>query len=354
MAQTVETVNKVDVISIPTVTITGTVSSNAGTNLNTSALALEVGGNLASTKLNTDSIKTAVEIIDNAISGNEMQVDIVTIPALSVGTNTIGKIIITDSGGDANTHDGHLQTINYYESISHSIPPGFTIERARGRKTGIGAGSYTLLEEATFIQPSTDTQMYIQSASANDTAAGTGIQQITIEYFSLAWGNKKTTTVLTNGVSQVALSVSDIYRIHKMYANRVGSLGNAAGLITLTNQATNILYGQISQYNAFMQRCIFYIGNGKRVTCTEGIFGSGTSGGVIGRLFASEVDASNNIVPRARIIFEVADSQIVYPFHISETIENPNNLRLAIGLAVTGVTSNQTATGTLKGFEEPL
>ncbi len=38
---------QVDVESIGTVTITGTVTANAGTNLNTSALALESGGNLA-------------------------------------------------------------------------------------------------------------------------------------------------------------------------------------------------------------------------------------------------------------------------------------------------------------------
>ena len=38
------------------VTASGTVTANAGTNLNTSALALETGGNLASVKTNTDKI----------------------------------------------------------------------------------------------------------------------------------------------------------------------------------------------------------------------------------------------------------------------------------------------------------
>jgi len=48
---------------------------NAGTNLNTSALALET---------TASAIKTAVEIIDNAIAGNEMQVDIVSAPTITV------------------------------------------------------------------------------------------------------------------------------------------------------------------------------------------------------------------------------------------------------------------------------
>jgi len=77
-------------------TVTGSVTADAGTNLNTSALATsakqladdhnvtvsnqisgfatEAGGNLASIKTNTDdlsSIKTAVEILDNFISGTK-------------------------------------------------------------------------------------------------------------------------------------------------------------------------------------------------------------------------------------------------------------------------------------------
>jgi hypothetical protein len=61
--------------------VSGTITANAGTNLNTSSLALET--------TNT-SIKNAVEIIDNAIVGNEMQVDVVA--SLPAGTNAIGKL----------------------------------------------------------------------------------------------------------------------------------------------------------------------------------------------------------------------------------------------------------------------
>ncbi len=49
--------------------------------------------NLSSTD-NTvlDNIKTAVEKIDNCISGNEAQVDVVTLPSLPTGSNTIGTV----------------------------------------------------------------------------------------------------------------------------------------------------------------------------------------------------------------------------------------------------------------------
>ena len=63
------------------VTVTGSVTANAGTNLNTSALALESGGNLA-------AAVTSLALLDNAVAGNEFQVDIVS-SALPTGAATL-------------------------------------------------------------------------------------------------------------------------------------------------------------------------------------------------------------------------------------------------------------------------
>ncbi len=74
-----------------TVTISGTVTANAGTNLNTSTLALESGGNLAA--------------IRGAVSGTEMQVDVVA--ALPAGTNNIGDVdVLSVVPGTAATNLG--------------------------------------------------------------------------------------------------------------------------------------------------------------------------------------------------------------------------------------------------------
>ena len=54
-------------------------------------------------------------------------------------------------------HDGHIQTLGFHEGIGHLSTNGdITVERAMGRKTGIGTGAFTLLEEAAFVQPSGD------------------------------------------------------------------------------------------------------------------------------------------------------------------------------------------------------
>ena len=51
-----------------------------------------IEGLLTTIDADTDAIKTAVEILDNAISGNEMQVDVITLPSLPTGSNTIGTV----------------------------------------------------------------------------------------------------------------------------------------------------------------------------------------------------------------------------------------------------------------------
>lgn len=248
------------------------------------------------------------------------------------------------------THAGHVKTMGFKEAIGHGVTnTGIVIERASGKKTGIGVGDYALLESHAFVQPAANTQMYVQSDDAQDAAAGSGIQLITIEYFSSAWGARKKVNVIPNGTNQVTLSVADIFRIHKIY----GAEGHSAqGNITITNQAADVLYGQIDANHTYMERCIFYVAENETVTCTSAILGSITSGGVEIRLFATEEDADGNTITRARLPFEIAAGTLHASFAVSETVKNPNNNRISLGLVVkaAGAAANQTATGALKGY----
>ena len=93
-------------------TITGTVTANAGTNLNTSALALESGGNLASIKTNTDtiasdttSIQTAVELIDDTVYTDGSGTPSKGLAVMGTdGTNP--QILSTNASGHLNIADG--------------------------------------------------------------------------------------------------------------------------------------------------------------------------------------------------------------------------------------------------------
>ena len=254
------------------------------------------------------------------------------------------------SGGVPAYHDAHLKVLGYHERIGHL---GDDVERANGSKSGIGAGGFTIIESNDFIQPSADTQMYLQSTDAQDAAAGTGAQQITIEYFSLAWGARKSVRVVPTGTGQVTISVSDIYRIHKVYTNKGAS---AAGDISITNLAETVLYGQIDSDRTTMERCIFYVAENEIVTCTEASASSVTSGGVEVRLVASAEDSEGNIIPRVRVPVEVVSGGLYVPFVVSEAVANPNNLRIALLLVVqiASPAGGQRVTGHMKGFKQPM
>lgn len=69
---------------------TGKLWTTALTDTELRATPVPVSGTI--TETNSNAIKTAVETIDNAISGSEMQVDVVTLPSIPAGTNNIGDV----------------------------------------------------------------------------------------------------------------------------------------------------------------------------------------------------------------------------------------------------------------------
>ena len=250
-------------------------------------------------------------------------------------------------------HDGHLKTLGLHESIGHGATNGSIMkELASGDKEGIGTGAFTIVERFVFIQPATDTQMYLQSDDAQDNAAGTGAQQITITYFNLAW-EKNTVTVVPTGVTQVTISVADIYRIHSVIVNKGSS---AAGNITITDAGETTLYGEIAIYKTYMERCIFYVATGETVSATSGVFGCTTSGGVQFVVAASEQDASGNVVTRARIPFKMEAGILKSKFEHPESVSNPDGLRIAILVAVTAASGApaQKASAWMGGFTESI
>jgi hypothetical protein len=102
----------VNIDTAPNLTFTNTsFTANAGTNLNTSALALESGGNLAgiNTKLPSGLTVTSTRLLVDG-SGVTQPVSITTLPALGTGTNNIGSI--TDITGTVSLPTGAATSVN--------------------------------------------------------------------------------------------------------------------------------------------------------------------------------------------------------------------------------------------------
>lgn len=126
------------------VTVTGSITANAGTNLNTSALALEA---------TLQSVKTAVETIDNAIAGSEMQVDVVG--SLPSGSNTIGNVKLTDGTDVADILD-----------LANSNPLTVAIVDASGDQiTSFGSGTQYTEDVAAAADPVGTMSMAVRADS---------------------------------------------------------------------------------------------------------------------------------------------------------------------------------------------
>jgi hypothetical protein len=110
--------------------VSGTVTANAGTNLNTSTLALEAGGNLA-------AAATSLGLLDNAVDGNYLNVNLniagtdVTGGAGAVGATTQRVTLASDDPAVTS-----LQLID--NAVSGA---GFNITQVNGETIDVGAGT---------------------------------------------------------------------------------------------------------------------------------------------------------------------------------------------------------------------
>lgn len=190
--------------------ITGTVTANAGTNLNTSSLALEAGGNLAAIKAKTDNIPalgqaladasvpvilpsatittltppaaitgfatsakqdTIISHVDGlealattiagAVSGTEMQTDIVG--ALPAGTNTIGKLA-ANSGVDI----GDVDVTSVPRSLMGPAQPGTAIDSYTHAAINLAAAADQVL-----VSSAANKQIWVYGISFVVNVAGT-------------------------------------------------------------------------------------------------------------------------------------------------------------------------------------
>jgi hypothetical protein len=115
---------------------------------------------------------------------------------------------------------------------------------AVGRNTAVVATRTDLWNVGgTYVFPPAPTQMSVVSTSANDSAAGTGTRTLFILYLDNLY-NQQVTSVTMNGVTPVLTTPTNILRILKVFTATAGSLGAAAGNITVSNGGNT--YAQIS------------------------------------------------------------------------------------------------------------
>jgi len=157
--------------------VSGTVTANAGTNLNTSALALETGGNLASIKADADSILSGIGAISDAAysgSGSGSEIAILkkivaqlaaTIStsiasALPAGTNVIGHVI-ADSGSTT-----AVTSLPALPSGSNLIGNVELVDGAGTNKATISAGGALKVDGSSVTQPVSASSLPLPTGAA--------------------------------------------------------------------------------------------------------------------------------------------------------------------------------------------
>ena len=89
------------------------------------------------------------------------------------------------------------------------------------------------LRRTAYTEQTSNAQRSFASASANDTGAGTGAQQIVLTYFTSTGSGPHTETITLAGTSTANTVATDICFVEKIQVSRVGSGGVNAGIITM-------------------------------------------------------------------------------------------------------------------------
>jgi hypothetical protein len=160
----------------------------------------------------------------------------------------------------------------------------------RDGRTASSAATPAPCRQTAYTEPTSAGQRSIASASANDTAAGTGARTVKITYYKNTGGTVTGPfyeTLTLNGTTGVNTAASDIYYIEDMTVLTVGSGGTNAGIITLYTQINKggTAIGTVAASTGHTEWAHHYVPSGKTCSIT-GVYlalagGGSTSGGVL-------------------------------------------------------------------------
>lgn len=225
--------------------------------------------------------------------------------------------------------------------------------------SSITATGFVILASNILSQPTIGQRMNVVSSSINDSSVGTGAQQITIDYFTIPSGTtgweKKQEIVTLNGITTVKTVNSDIYRIDRVYVNRVGSNGLSVGNITIKDTTDTLLFSQIDIGENIMLRAIHYVPKLYKCVLSDMMMSAVTNGSIIFRLFITEENTSGNTVTIGQLSIQLnGPDSIDRTFGLPIVVSNPNAKNISLGIAVKSGSGTQTGSATIRFHDHPI
>lgn len=244
----------------------------------------------------------------------------------------------------------------FYALASLQTIPGTQVYHKVGFNDTIPSTTFIILSNVTSAAspanfPAAAQQMQLVSSSASDTGAGTGAQQILIDYLTSpgsASGFKRfTETVTLNGTTPVNTVAMDIYRIERISISRAGVTLTAAGNISLQSVGGATTFERIEAGTNASRTLIHFIPRGFQSLTTDMMVGTTTSGGVRFVLEASVEDSAGNVSFFGQKEVGFADGNFNRSFNTPIRVTNPNNKEMFFIVATKGISANQAASGSM-------
>lgn len=138
------------------------------------------------------------------------------------------------------------QTLGVYPSYPDNTPTPRSFSPIWGL-VATAAVTTVAVRYTTYTEQTTNGQRSFASASANDTAAGTGARQLRLVYFDQNMAGPFEETVTLNGTTRVVTVATNICFIEDIEITSVGSGGSNAGIISLfTLPAAGVAFATIA------------------------------------------------------------------------------------------------------------
>ena len=160
------------------------------------------GTSLPVTEASASAIKTSVELIDNAISGTEMQVDVVA--ALPAGTNAIGKLLQPDI--DVTTNTNYAKK---YYTRAGAVTDGFIWSPAAGKRWHIHT-IYINVSAAATVTLEDDLAAGDSAIWKGELAANSGVVLTFPEKYPWASGEDAADLIVTTSAGNIYITCSGI------------------------------------------------------------------------------------------------------------------------------------------------
>lgn len=158
------------------------------------------------------------------------------------------KVWLLDKNGKPIGADEISGYKDFLLDVSRGKVPGATAIHILGANEATSTSLEDMWEGSTsdlyVFPPAGGIQMEV-AGGANDTATGTGVQQVMIHYLSAPNYVQKFEFVEMNGATPVNTVATDILRVQNMHSSRVGSDGVASSAITLEDTTSAVEYTRI-------------------------------------------------------------------------------------------------------------